>query len=113
MRIQTKWLVITELAISDAPFFFELVNDPDWKRFIGDRNVHTISDAEAYLTERIIPSYANNGFGFYKVSLKKNNAPIGITGLVDRETLDHIDIALLFYPLAEEKDMLLKVLKPY
>ena len=98
MFIQTERLVISELTLDDAAFFFELVNDPDWKRYIGDRNIKTIKDAEDYLLNTLVPSYKNWGFGFYKVSLKSSGKSIGISGLVDRKELDHIDIGFAFLP---------------
>jgi RimJ/RimL family protein N-acetyltransferase len=98
MLLETERLNLIELTIDDALFFYNLVNDPDWIRFIGDRKVTTIQDAENYLTERIIPSYTKWGFGFYKVSLQSNNQPIGISGLIDRDGLDHVDIGFAFLP---------------
>lgn len=103
MLLETERLILNELTLADAPFFFDLVNDPDWKRFIGDKNVNTLQDAEDYLTKRIIPSYANWGFGFYKVTLKANGKPLGISGLVDRDSLDHIDIGFAFLPVGRGK----------
>jgi len=96
MILETDRLVITELTTKDAPFFFELVNDPAWIKYIGDREIYTISDAEDYLNSKIIASYANNGFGFYLVSLKNNNLSIGITGLINRKGLEHVDVGIAF-----------------
>ena len=98
MFLETERLTITELTSADAPFFYNLVNDADWKRFIGDRNVNTIADSEDYLETKIIPSYAKHGFGFYKVALKTSGIPIGISGLVDRDGLDHVDVGFAFLP---------------
>ena len=98
MLVETERLILTELSIDDAPFFFKLVNDPDWIRYIGDRNVSSIHDAENYLNERILPSYTKYGFGFYKVSIKATSKPIGISGLIDREGLDHVDVGFAFLP---------------
>lgn len=96
MILKTERLNLTEFKITDASFFYELVNDPAFLEFIGDRNVKSISDAEKYLSDRIIPSYAKNGFGFYLVSTNGNNAPIGMSGIIDREGLDHIDVGFAF-----------------
>ena len=98
MFLETERLTLSELTIEDAPFFFELVNDPDWIRFIGDRKVHTLGDAEMYLTDRMIPSYSKWGFGFYKVCIKTSGKPIGISGLINRDGLDHVDIGFAFLP---------------
>lgn len=98
MILETERLIISELSIEDAPFFYDLVNDPAWIKFIGDRDVKTIADAENYLNTKIIPSYDKNGFGFYLVSTKKEDLPIGISGLIDRDGLEYVDVGYAFLP---------------
>lgn len=99
MELETERLKVSQLRNSDAPFFYQLVNDPDWKRFIGDRQVYTIDKAEAYLNDRIFPSYLRNGFGFHKVSLKLTEQPIGISGIIQRDHLAYPDLGFAFLPL--------------
>lgn len=96
--IETERLILLEFNVQDAAFFFELVNDPAWIRYIGDRNVNHIEDAEKYLTERIIPSYQEFGYGFYLVRTKESDTSIGMSGLIKREGLDHTDIGYAFLP---------------
>ena len=96
MFLKTERLNLTEFKANDAPFFYELVNDPAFIEFIGDRNVKSVSDAEKYLLEKVIPSYEKNGFGFYLVSTNENNVPIGMSGIIDRDGLDHIDVGFAF-----------------
>ena len=48
--IETPRLILRRLTLDDAPFILELVNDPDWLRHIGDKNVRSLDDARAYLT---------------------------------------------------------------
>ena len=79
MILETERLVLSELTVNDAPFFYALVNDPAWIEFIGDRDVKTLVDAENYLSTKIIPSYEINGFGFYLVSSKNKNESMGIS----------------------------------
>jgi RimJ/RimL family protein N-acetyltransferase len=98
MILETERLILSELTINDAPFFYDLVNDPAWIQFIGDRNIKTRADAENYLNMKIIPSYKKNGFGFYLVSRKEDNTSIGICGLIDREGLEHVDVGYAFLP---------------
>ena len=98
MILASERLYIRELTLKDAPFFYELVNDPDWIRFIGDRNVQTIADAEDYLENRIFKSYATSGFGFYAVVLKSTNEVVGISGFVKRDELEHVDVGFAFLP---------------
>ena len=98
MILETGRLILSELTVNDAPFFYKLVNDPSWIEFIGDRDVKTLADAENYLSTKIIPSYKINGFGFYLVSSKNKNESIGISGLIDREGLENIDVGYAFLP---------------
>lgn len=103
MILQTQRLLITELTIKDAPFFYELVNDDDWKRFIGDKNIHTIKDAEEHIAEKMIPNYKKFGFGFYLVSDLETKTPLGISGFVDREGLDFVDVGFAYLPTGRNK----------
>ena len=96
MQLESKRLILSEFTKKDALFFYELVNEPAWKQYIGDRNVNTILDAEKYLEDNIIPSYKKFGFGFFIVQLKEDNTPIGMCGLIKRDWMDYIEIGFAF-----------------
>jgi RimJ/RimL family protein N-acetyltransferase len=98
MSLESERLILSEFSKNDAPFFFELVNDPAWIQYIGDRNINTTEDAEKYLEEKIIPSYQEFGFGFYIVRLKKEKTPIGMCGLIKRDWMKYVDIGYAFLP---------------
>jgi RimJ/RimL family protein N-acetyltransferase len=101
---ETNRLLISKFTTEDAPFFKELVNTPNWLKFIGDRHIKTIEDAKKRIQEGHLKSYQINGFGFYKLLLKgENNKPIGTCGLVKRETLDDVDIGFAMLPDYEGK----------
>lgn len=95
--LDTERLVLRKLDVSDADFIVELLNTPGWLQFIGDRNVKTAADAEWYILNGPVKSYNTNGFGLYAVSLK-DGRPIGMCGLIKRDTLEHIDIGFAFLP---------------
>ena len=96
--IETDRLILREITTNDAPFVLALLNTNGWLRYIGDRNVRTIADAEKYIAERFIKSYFEHGFGLYLVELKSNNASIGMCGLIKRESLEDVDIGFAFLP---------------
>ena len=101
---ETDRLIIDKLTLKDAPFMLELLNTPNWHKYIGDRNVKSVKEAETYLTNGILKSYKDSGFGFYKLLLKEeNNKIIGTAGLVKREQLDHVDIGFAMLPEYERK----------
>ena len=96
--LQTERLILRRLSTEDAPFVFELVNDPDWLRFIGDRGVRTLDDAREYIRKGPLDSYERLGYGLYAVEQKEGGSPIGICGLVRRDFLDDVDIGFALLP---------------
>lgn len=96
--IQSERLTLRELRADDAPFILELVNDPAWLRHIGDKGVRTLDDARAYIANGPAASHARHGFGLDLVELKTDATPIGICGLIKRDTLPDVDIGYAFLP---------------
>ncbi|MEP3280367.1 MAG: GNAT family N-acetyltransferase [Stappiaceae bacterium] len=84
------------LTQSDDAFILELLNDPSFIRFIGDRGARNIYDARKYIVEGPIASYEKHGYGLYLTALKRCRTPIGICGLVKRKSLPHADIGFAF-----------------
>jgi hypothetical protein len=66
----------------DASFILRLVNDPDWLRFIGDRNVHNLADAQVYIREGPRRMYELHGLGLYLMERKADREPMGLCGLI-------------------------------
>ena len=97
--IQTGRLTIRKFSEEDAEFMLRLMNEPPFLRHIGDRGVRTIADARAYIREGPLASYERHGFGLFLVELKGSRVPIGICGLLKRESLEDCDIG--FALLAE------------
>jgi RimJ/RimL family protein N-acetyltransferase len=96
--LETPRLVLRELDANDSAFMLGLLNDPDWIRYIGDRGVRTVEEARKYLDERLVSMYARLGFGLWGVELRDGGGPIGICGLVKRDTLESVDLGFAFMP---------------
>lgn len=96
--LETPRLVLRRFTPNDATFAMALVNDPAWIANIGERNVHSLEDARAYLEKGAIAMYAREGFGLYAVVLKDSGTTIGMCGLVKRAGLDDVDIGFAFLP---------------
>jgi RimJ/RimL family protein N-acetyltransferase len=93
MRIlETERLIIRHLTQDDAKFILELLNEPAFIRNIADRGVRTIQDAQAYIQNGPVDSYAKNGFGLFTVELKEAGIPIGMCGLIRRDVLPDVDL---------------------
>ena len=94
--IATERLRLTRLSYDDCEFIFELVNEPSFKRFIGDKKVNNLDDARAYLRNGPIGSYAEFGFGLFLVSLQETGYPTGISGLIKRDEFADPDLGFAF-----------------
>ena len=96
--LETDRLVLRRLTLNDAPFIVELLTDPAFLRYIGDRGVKDQQSARRYLLKGPIASYEKFGFGLYLVFLKESGDPIGICGLLKRDTLSDVDVGFAFLP---------------
>lgn len=98
IHIKTERLFLRQFDLSDSEFILELVNEPSFIQNIGDRNVRTLADAEKYLENGPITSYAKNGFGLLAVTLTATGETIGMCGLIKRDALEDVDIGYAFLP---------------
>jgi RimJ/RimL family protein N-acetyltransferase len=96
--LETDRLLLRKITLDDAPFILDLLNQPAFIQFIGDRNVRTLEDAREFISNRYIAAYERFGFGLYLAALKENQTAIGICGLVKRDVLEDIDIGYAFLP---------------
>jgi RimJ/RimL family protein N-acetyltransferase len=96
--LATERLRLRRLVLDDAAFILRLVNDPSWLEFIGDKGVRTEDDARKYLVQGPLDMYARLGFGLYLVELRDARVPIGICGLIKRESLPDVDIGFAYLP---------------
>ncbi len=96
--LKTSRLVLRQLGPDDAPFILRLLNEPSWLANIGDKCVHTTAEAQHYIQTGPAAMYARFGFGLYQVRLSASDEPIGMCGLLKRETLEDVDLGFAFFP---------------
>ena len=102
--IETDRLILRWLTTDDAAFMLELLNDPSWLRFIGDRGVRTLEDARNYILTGPMEMYSRLGFGLYLTELKdEGRTPIGICGLIKRDSLEDVDLGFAFLSRFQSK----------
>ena len=61
--LKTARLFLRHIGRAEAPFIFELLNEPSWLQHIGDKGIKTLSDAERYIQDGPVTMYARLGFG--------------------------------------------------
>ncbi|EOQ29205.1 MULTISPECIES: GNAT family N-acetyltransferase [Bacillus] len=94
--LETERLVLRWFEIKDAPFILELVNDPAWIQFIGDKGIRNLEDAQKYILNGPVDMYNKMGFGLYLVERKEDLTPLGMCGLIKRDSLEDVDIGFAF-----------------
>lgn len=98
-ELQTERLHLRRLSPgSDADFIVELLNEPSFLRYIGDKGVRDRASACRYIETGPVASYQRFGFGLLRVELREGGQPIGICGLLKRETLADVDVGFAFLP---------------
>ena len=98
IQVRTERLLLRQFELSDSKFIVNLLNEPSFIQNIGDRGVRTLADAERYLENGPIASYARNGFGLLAVVLSETGETIGMCGLIKRDALEDVDIGYAFLP---------------
>lgn len=91
-NFETERLLLSPLAETDTVFIYELLNSKGWIRFIGDRNINTLEDANAYI-DKIL--YGKN-LQYWVVREKGKNIPVGMVTFMKRNYLDHWDLGFAF-----------------
>ena len=96
--LETERLILRRLSSGDAEFILELLNQPSFLRYIGDKGVRNTEDAIRYIQTGPLASYERFGFGLYLVALKESGVSIGMCGLIKRDSLPDVDVGFAFLP---------------
>lgn len=101
--LETDRLILREIVETDGEFILDLLNQPSFIKYIGDRNVRSVDGAREFIRTRFMESYKQFGFGLWAVELKETNETIGICGFVKRDSLPEADIGFALLPQFERK----------
>lgn len=98
--VETERLRLRTITLddADAAFHLALLNDPGFIENIGDRGVRTLDDSRRYIADGPVAMQERYGHSMYVVELKDSGVPVGMCGLIKRETLVDVDIGYAFLP---------------
>lgn len=94
--LTTERLYIRNIVVDDAEFIVELLNEPQFLQYIGDKEIRTLADAINYIKTGPQQMFSDNGFALHVVFDKTNDQAIGFCGLLKREVLEHPDLGFAF-----------------
>ena len=90
---------LRQITKADAPFIFNLLNQKGWLKYIGDRKIKSLKDAQAFIKLGPRRSYKSHGFGHYLVVNNSDNAPVGVCGFMKRAYMTAPDLG---FAISEE-----------
>lgn len=93
----TPRLALSLLMAVDAPWLLELLNEPGFLTWIGDRGVRNLDDARRYLEEGPWASYARHGHGLWAIRRRSDGAALGMAGLLRRDFLEGPDLGYALF----------------
>lgn len=96
--LETRRLRLRTISPEDAAFYLELLNDPAFIEHIGDRGIRTLDEARRAIVEGPAAMHEKRGHSLYVAELKETGAPIGMCGLIKRDTLEDVDIGYAYLP---------------
>ncbi len=96
--LDTERLRLRTLAPADAQFYLQVVNVPAFIEYIGDRGIRTLDAARQAIIDGPMAMQAALGHSLCLVELKQDGTPLGMCGLIKRETLPDVDIGYAFLP---------------
>jgi ribosomal-protein-alanine N-acetyltransferase len=95
---ETSRLRIRHFTLDDGEFILRLLNEPTFIQNIVDKGVRTLDAARAYLRDGPMASYQRHGFGLNCVELRDSRVPIGMCGLIKRDSLEDADLGYALLP---------------
>lgn len=96
--LQTERLNLRTITPDDAPFYLELVNDPSWIRYIGDRGLRTLDAARSAIVDGPMAMFDKLGYSLYVVERRADGRAMGMCGLIKRDILPDTDIGYALAP---------------
>lgn len=83
---------------NDAPFLKELMNAPNWIKYIGDRHIYSTKAAENYIQSKMSPILNEKGFINHIIIDIEKNQEVGTCSLHLREGMPGMDIGYALLP---------------
>jgi len=96
--ILTERLILRPFVLDDAPFILRLLNEPSFIENITDKGVRTLEQAAEYLAQGPLASYAIHGHGLWLVQHRTTTNPMGMCGLIRRDSLEEVDLGIALCP---------------
>ena len=96
--LRTERLELNWLTLDDAPLMLAIWTDAAFMRYVGNRGVGTVEEAESSMRDGLLQLYDDYGYGPFRVTRTEDAADMGICGLFRRDGLEEPDIGFALLP---------------
>jgi RimJ/RimL family protein N-acetyltransferase len=96
--LETERLSLRTIHPDDAAFYYELVNDPTWLEHIGDKGIRSVEGARTAIIDGPCVMQERHGHSLYVMERKSDGQPLGLCGLIKRDSLPDVDIGYAIRP---------------
>lgn len=100
-EFETERLLIRPTIEQDAELIYQLMNTPKFIKYVGDRKINSVDDAEKYIQNKMLPQLYSLGYSSYSLITKLDREKIGTCGLYNRDGIDGVDIGFGLLPQYE------------
>ncbi len=98
----TNRLYLRPTLEQDADLIYQLMSTSKFIKYVGDRNINSIEDAEKYIRTKMLPQLRTDGYSSYSLITKTGGEKIGTCGLYNRDGIDGVDIGFGLLPQYEK-----------
>jgi len=95
---ETARLRLRMITTEDAEFIQRLYSSEDFLRYIADKEITNTVKAEEYIENNILKMHQEKGVCLLMVEVKATSTPIGVCGLIKRDSLESHDVGYGFAP---------------
>ncbi|CAV26369.1 GNAT family N-acetyltransferase [Vibrio atlanticus] len=96
--VETARLRLRMITPQDAAFIQRLYSSEDFLRYVGDKEITDAGKAVEYIENNILKMHQEKDVCLLVVEIKDSSTPIGVCGLIKRDTLESHDIGYGFVP---------------
>ena len=96
--LETARLRLRTITPDDAAFYHALVNDPSWIEHIGDKGIRSVEQARTAIIDGPVAMQQRHGHSLYVMERRSDGQPLGLCGLIKRDSLPDVDIGYAIRP---------------
>lgn len=96
--VETARLRLRMITTEGAKFIQRLYSSEDFLRYIGDKEITNTAKAKEYIENNILKMHQDKGVCLLMVEVKATSTPIGVCGLIKRDSLESHDVGYGFSP---------------